>query len=232
MADIQIRSGINYVTFASKLTAAMSTYNNSLCFIESQTPEGKLFPDATTEALGYSYNPVEPLFSSIRNFENTKTYYIQARQAFSLDFPGLSSKQYQWFTVLPGKVVTPQGGGQPYFASYKYNIGFDRSILRTPISACISPVGNRKYFVVSTRTPNDSNTTPFYFGLLDEPGQPGNTAPDYLTHFEPGSAYSVFVIEGVTTNTMLSVARVDGSSYLLTDDLRFLTTESGDYIKV
>jgi len=101
--SIQVRQGINFLTYTSYLTDAMSTYNNSLCFIETPTQEGKLFPDDSTDPIGYSYNPVEPLFSSIKNFENTKSYYVDARQAFTLNLPGLSSKQYQWYRVLPPK---------------------------------------------------------------------------------------------------------------------------------
>jgi hypothetical protein len=227
---VNIRQGTNYTTYVSDLTALMSTYNNSLCFIESATPHFTQFPNSATDPIGYSYNPVEPLLNSLKSFENSKTYYIQARVPFTLTLPGTQTKLYQWFDILPPKSISPQGGGNPYPNSYKYNIGFDRSIVRTPISACITPTSNRKNFLISTRILNDDNETALYFGLLDEPGF--DQTQQQLTHFEPGSSYSVLVTEGATTTTKISVNRTGNTSYLLTDDIRFLTTNSGDYIKL
>ena len=227
---VQIRQGINFTTYVSDLTALMSTYNNSLCYIESATPQGTLNPNSATDPLGYAYLAAEPFASSITHFENTKSYYVQAREPFILTLPGNQTKQNQWFDILPPKLITPLGGGAPYYTSYKYNIGFDRSIARTPISACITPTSNRQRFFIVARIPNDQGEISPYLGLLDEPGY--DQSRQRLTHFEPGSSYSVLVTEGATSTSRISVNRTGNTSYLLTDDLRFLTTNAGDYIRV
>ena len=228
--EVQIRQGINFTTYLSDLTALMSTYSNSLCFIESATPEGTRWPTSATDPIGYVFLAAEPYASSIFNFENSKTYYVQARVPFTLNLPGSQTKQNQWFDVLAPKLITPLGGGAPYYTSYKYNIGFDRSIARTPISACITPTTNRNKFFIVARNSDDQGTILPYIGQYDEPGQDQNL--QQLTHFEPGSSYNVSVIEGATGTSRISVNRTSNTSYLLTDDLRFLTTNAGDYIRV
>ena len=228
-STVQILQGINYTTYVSDLTSLMSTYNNSLCYIESTTPQGARSVTSAMSPLGFGFIPDEPEVGSLTHFEGTKTYYVQARVPFTLNLPGNQTKLNQWFDILPPKLFSPPGGGEAYYNSYKYNIGFDHSIARTPISACITPTTNRSAFVISRRIPASEGVA-VYIGVYDEPGQ--DQTQQQLTHFEPGSSYSVLIFGNLPSTTRISVNRTSNTSYLLTDDLRFLTTNAGDYIRV
>lgn len=245
MADpIQIRQGINYIGYHGSIEELMSQYDANLRIIRSATTQGKRFPSPQSDPLDVGvFIPGAPGISTLSSFEPTKSYQVNALNAFTITVPGETDKLNQIYLINPPKPTI--FNGQQLSHSFINVISFDNTILRTPVSACIVPRSNAFNLFITEQQPNGTSKSwigsLFFAGGANPTSDLNANSQNSFTHFSPGSSYFIFVNYAAnpinsgqfpTTVTTISAGRLNDLSYLLTEGLDFITTESGDYIRV
>ena len=218
-ASINVLEGLNEITYLGSVGGPFSTYRNSLCGIYAYAPQGTLVPPQVYDPTIYVYNPVLPI-SDLFNFESGKTYYVIAKNSFTLAFSGSDITQYTTYRI-PGGVVQ-QGGSGPVVAASIFLIGFDSSIsTQGVLISSILPndlqAAGATYIETRRQTGGGSEVDYYYsLGVGQSIGE--------LTRFYPGSSYAVYNF--TTTPYTLSVNRANGAIYLITEDYRFIVTDT------